>query len=81
MAFLMKFITWDMIQGYIRHALTGMGGVIIAKGYVSGSDWTDAVGALMVLIGVLHSAYIKWNTVRVATTAAGTIIKPIQKEP
>lgn len=75
-AFVMKFVTWDMIQSYIRHALTTMGGVIIAKGYVSNSDWTDAVGALMVLVGVAHSAYIKWNTTRVATTPSGTIVQP-----
>lgn len=52
---------WSIIQGLIRHGLTGLGGVVIAKGYADDKGWEDVVGALMLLIGAAHSAYVKWK--------------------
>ena len=40
------------VLGIVRHALTTAGGGLITAGYLTGNELTDAVGAVMVLIGV-----------------------------
>jgi hypothetical protein len=46
----------EQILGMIRHALTFIGGVIVANGIISESMTADAVGAVMTLVGVIWSA-------------------------
>ncbi len=45
--------------GFVRHALTMVGGVLIAKGWVSESVWPEVLGAVMTLIGLVASWYSK----------------------
>lgn len=51
-------MTWDDIQGLVRHALTSAGGALVAQGYLGSDDLNTAVGALVALIGVAWSI---WN--------------------
>jgi hypothetical protein len=41
----------DQILGLIRHALTFVGGIIVAKGLVDGALSTEIIGAVMTLVG------------------------------
>lgn len=46
----------DTLLGFIRHALTFGGGFAVAKGLLEPEMLTEAVGALVTLIGVVLSA-------------------------
>lgn len=41
----------DQVLGLVRHALTFVGGIIIAKGLVEGVLVEEILGAVMTLIG------------------------------
>jgi len=53
------FLTQDQIFGIVRHALTAAGGALVAKGVIDEAGLTEAVGALVTLIGVIWSAMSK----------------------
>lgn len=53
------FLTQDQIFGIIRHALTAAGGALVAKGVIDEAGLTEAVGALVTLLGVVWSAMAK----------------------
>jgi uncharacterized membrane protein len=55
------FLTKEQIFGIIRHALTAAGGALVAKGVIDEAGLTEAVGALVTLIGVVWSAATKKN--------------------
>ena len=48
-------IVKEQVLGLIRHALTFVGGILIAKGLVSDSAATDIIGGLMTVIGSIWS--------------------------
>jgi hypothetical protein len=41
----------DQVLGLVRHALTFVGGIIVAKGLVEGVLFEEILGAVMTLIG------------------------------
>lgn len=45
----------EQIMGLVRHSLTFLGGIIISKGFITESSYTDIVGALMTLVGSIWS--------------------------
>jgi hypothetical protein len=45
--------------GIIRHLLTTVGGGLVTKGIISGSDLQDVAGAVAILIGVVWSVLHK----------------------
>lgn len=49
----------DQILGLIRHLLTFVGGLAIAKGLIDESQQTELVGALCTLIGSIWSVLAK----------------------
>jgi hypothetical protein len=49
----------EQIYGLIRHALTVVGGVLVAKGYIEEDIVPEAVGAIVALIGVVWSYQAK----------------------
>jgi hypothetical protein len=58
--FLTKTISMkDQLSGLIRHALTAVGGFIVAKGLVEDSLIQDAIGAIMTLVGIIWSVAAK----------------------
>ena len=46
-------------MGVSRHVLTLAAGWLVAKGYVSGDDANQLVGALVAIVGIAWSAYEK----------------------
>lgn len=42
----------DQILGIVRHLLTTLGGMAIANGFLNSNQVTDAVGAIMALVGI-----------------------------
>lgn len=46
---------WSDVQGIVRHVLTTAGGGLVANGYISGQQEQDAVGAIIVLLGIIWS--------------------------
>ena len=49
----------DVILGLVRHILTTAGGFLASKGLISESEIEIGAGALVVIIGVIWSAWIK----------------------
>lgn len=55
-----KFITMnEKVSGLIRHALTAIGGFVVAKGLIEESLVQDAIGAILTLVGVVWSVVAK----------------------
>ena len=55
-----QFIAVGM--GISRHVLTLAAGWLVAKGYVSGDDANQLVGALVAIVGIVWSAQEKTGT-------------------
>jgi hypothetical protein len=47
----------EQVFGLIRHALTFVGGIVVAKGVITESVSADVIGAIMTLVGVVWSAF------------------------
>lgn len=45
----------DQVLGLIRHALTFVGGVIVAKGLVDEGMFQEVLGGIMTLVGAIWS--------------------------
>lgn len=49
----------EQVMGVVRHTLTFVGGVLIAKGLVDEGMWTELSGSLLTLIGGVWSILSK----------------------
>lgn len=49
----------DQVLGLIRHALTFVGGVIVAKGLVDDVMFQEILGGVMTLVGAIWSVASK----------------------
>ena len=49
----------EVFAGLIRHALTALGGALVAAGYMTSEEWATIAGALAVLVGVVWSVISK----------------------
>lgn len=49
----------DQVLGLVRHVLTFVGGIIIAKGLVDEGQVTELIGGVMTLAGTVWSVWIK----------------------
>lgn len=54
-----KMIVKEQVLGLVRHALTFVGGLLIAKGLLSDSNATDLIGGLMTVVGTVWSVLSK----------------------
>jgi hypothetical protein len=52
-------MTQEQIFGVIRHGLSAIGGILIAKGLLDDGSWTELTGAVMTLTGVIWSIVSK----------------------
>ncbi len=50
------------VEGFLRHALTFAGGLLITKGYVEESELQELVGAIITLSGFIWSYVAKRKT-------------------
>lgn len=49
----------EQIKGFIRHTLTLVGGILVAKGIVDEATIAEGVGVAMTVIGYVWSFYEK----------------------
>lgn len=49
----------DMVLGIIRHVITGLGSIAVAKGVIDDSMLTTGVAAVVTLVGLVWSAIDK----------------------
>jgi len=49
----------EQVLGVLRHSLTFLGGILVAKGLVDESTFVELSGALITLVGGLWSVLIK----------------------
>lgn len=55
----------------MRHLLTGIGGVLVAQGWVSAEDWEKLLaGAILAVAGLLWSWYQKWQAAKATPPTA-----------
>jgi len=52
-------MTQEQITGVVRHLLTAVGGILIAKGLIADVAWTEITGASLTLFGVIWSVVSK----------------------
>jgi hypothetical protein len=55
-------MTKEKVLGIVRHILTFVGGVIVAKGFIQETASEELIGGIMTLIGVLWSIIDKNKT-------------------
>ena len=52
----------SIVGSVMRHALTGVGLVLVNKGWVSADDWNQLLaGAILAVAGLVWSLYLKWK--------------------
>lgn len=49
----------EQIFGVVRHTLTAVGGILIAKGVLGEGQWEELTGAALALAGIIWSIVIK----------------------
>jgi len=49
----------EQVLGLLRHSLTFLGGILVAKGLVDESTFVELSGALITLVGGLWSVLVK----------------------
>lgn len=47
------------VDGLIRHVLTGVGGVLIAKGFMDDATLQSIIGGTLAVVGVIWSLFNK----------------------
>ncbi len=52
---------FDMIVGFGRHALTFVGGWMVAKGFFDEATMNEVVGGVMTIVGVVWSMIQKYQ--------------------
>jgi hypothetical protein len=48
-------MTKEQIFGVLRHTMTAVGGILIAKGFIADGAWAELSGAALTLVGVIWS--------------------------
>ena len=49
----------DIVLGMVRHGLTTLGGMLVARGYMDAGQLEPVIGAMVVIVGVAWSAIEK----------------------
>jgi len=49
----------EQVLGLVRHALTFIGGIIVAKGVIEAGLTEEIIGGVMTLVGALWSVFSK----------------------
>lgn len=65
-------MTYDIIQGLIRHILTIAGGALVHDGFATQDQSTQLVGGAMALIGICWSLYNKYQHRKALAAAHST---------
>ena len=52
-------MTREQVLGIIRHTLTFVGGILLMKGIMDETTWTELSGSAMTLIGAIWSVIDK----------------------
>jgi hypothetical protein len=55
----MKKLTKDQLLGILRHTLTFVGGILIAKGLIDEATATEIIGGIITLTGTIWSVLAK----------------------
>jgi hypothetical protein len=49
----------EQVLGIVRHSLTFLGGLVVAKGYTDDTTVTQVIGSVVTLIGAIWSIVTK----------------------
>ena len=52
-------MTREQVLGIIRHTLTFVGGILLMKGIIDETSWTEISGSALTLIGTIWSVVDK----------------------
>jgi hypothetical protein len=55
----MKKLTREQLLGILRHTLTFVGGILIAKGLIDETTVTEIIGSVVTLTGTIWSVLAK----------------------
>ena len=53
----------EAIFGIIRHVLTTVGGAVVGSGYINSDEYSQGVGAVLTLVGIVWSVVNKKKAV------------------
>lgn len=60
----------SIVGSVLRHALTGIGGALVFKGWITEADFNALLAGLIVVVaGLVWSLYQKWQTAKAAPSA------------
>lgn len=68
-------MTKERILGILRHVLTFVGGIVVAKGWLDDATFVELAGAVVSLVGALWSVFSKKpaETTTPTTTVAASL--------
>ena len=70
-------MTWEMLEGFVRHLLTMIGGILVAKGWVDDATAASLVGAALTIAGFLWSML---NKKKVESKVEAALMMPPPKK-
>jgi len=62
-------IITKVLLGWVRHLISGFGGSLVAQGLLTQDQSNQAVGAVMILVPLMFSAYDKFQAKQAADQA------------
>jgi uncharacterized membrane protein YphA (DoxX/SURF4 family) len=54
-----QYVTEEQFLGYVRHAMTFVGGIGVVAGNFDPTQWQAVVGAAVAIVGVAWSHWVK----------------------
>lgn len=72
-----NWITWETVQGLIRHVLTFGGGFLVTWGYITPGELPEFVGAAITILGVIFSAISANRKVEAKKVEAAVVASPL----
>lgn len=65
----------NIVTGFIRHSLTTLGGGLVASGYISSDQDSQAIGAILTVLGIAWSAWQKYKAQPAPVTVKDTPVE------
>lgn len=74
----MNTLIWNIASGVLRHGVTAVAGILVARGYIGDDQTAQLVGAVMALAAIAWSAI---NKSRAETRVAVALATPVPDAP
>lgn len=74
----MNTLIWNIASGVLRHGVTALAGILVARGYIGDDQTAQLVGAVMALVSIGWSVFSKHQAeTRVETAQVSALMTPV----